>query len=88
MQARPVRSFRLLAGAALALTTIAASPSFAEVVCATLIPGGSVAGATWNLAGSPYCVTGNLVVSLLTIQPGVRVYVDGVTCSQWAVASH
>lgn len=52
-------------------------PSAAAPTCRTTIPGGVVAGATWTLAGSPYCVTGDLGVSLLTIKPGVKVLVDG-----------
>ncbi len=45
--------------------------------CTTTVPAGSVASTTWTLAGSPYCVQGNLGVSLLTIEPGVEVLVDG-----------
>ena len=45
--------------------------------CGTIVPGGTVVNTTWTKAGSPYCVTGNLQVSLLTIDPGVCVLVDG-----------
>ncbi len=36
-----------------------------------------MAGQTWTAAGSPYCVTGDLFISNLTIEPGVTVLVDG-----------
>ena len=45
--------------------------------CTTTVPGGLVASATWTIVGSPYCVTGDIQVSLLTIEPGVEVLVDG-----------
>lgn len=46
-------------------------------VCNTILPEGLVADATWTAANSPYCVTGDLRVSLLTIEAGVEVLVDG-----------
>lgn len=49
----------------------------ASQTCTTTIPGGVVVGETWTTAGSPYCVTGDITVSLLTIEPGVQVLVDG-----------
>ena len=48
-----------------------------DLSCTTTIPGGLVAGETWTIAGSPYCVMGDIQVSLLTIEPGVEVLVDG-----------
>ncbi len=38
---------------------------------------GTIVDETWTLSGSPYCVTGDLQVSLLTIEEGVEVLVDG-----------
>ena len=41
---------------------------------ATNIPAGNVGAATWNLAGSPYLIAGNITVtSTLNIQAGVEV---------------
>jgi hypothetical protein len=37
---------------------------------------GIVAGETWTLEGSPYQITGNLLVASLTIEPGVEVVCD------------
>jgi len=45
--------------------------------CTTTVPAGNVVAQTWTAAGSPYCVTGDIAVSLLTIEPGVEVLVDG-----------
>ncbi len=45
--------------------------------CGTIVPAGTVVNTTWTKAGSPYCIEGNLQVSLLTIEPGVCVLVDG-----------
>jgi hypothetical protein len=45
--------------------------------CGTTVPPGTIVNATWTPAGSPYCVAGDIQVSLLTIQPGVCVLVDG-----------
>ena len=39
--------------------------------------GGTIAGQTWELVGSPYRVTNDVFVSLLTIKPGVTVLFDG-----------
>jgi uncharacterized protein (TIGR03437 family) len=44
--------------------------------CVTNVPAGTVSG-TWTRAGSPYCITGNVQVGSLTIQPGVRVEFQG-----------
>lgn len=46
-------------------------------VCTTTVPPGSIFNTTWTASNSPYCVTGELSVSLLTIEPGVTVLVDG-----------
>ncbi len=48
-----------------------------DVSCTTTVDSGLVAGQTWTVDGSPYCVTGDIQVSLLTIEPGVEVLVDG-----------
>ncbi len=45
--------------------------------CTTTVPGGPVAATNWTLAGSPYCIEGDVRVSLLTIDPGVEIFVDG-----------
>lgn len=50
-----------------------ASPGLAQ--CGTLIAG--PVGGTWTLDGSPYCVVGDVQISGLNIEPGVRVEVDG-----------
>ncbi len=45
----------------------------------TSVPGGNVSG-TWTLAGSPYLISGNILLpndSTLTIQPGVTVNFQG-----------
>ena len=34
---------------------------------------GTITGETWTLAGSPYCVDGDILVESLTIEPGVRI---------------
>ncbi len=44
--------------------------------CGTLVPPGNVSG-TWTLAGSPYCVMGDISAAGLIIEPGVHVLVDG-----------
>ena len=45
--------------------------------CGTVVPAGSVVGAHWTLAGSPYCVTGDIDLIGVVIDPGVEVLVDG-----------
>ncbi len=45
--------------------------------CGTIVPAGSVVGAHWTLAGSPYCVTGDIDLIGVVIDPGVEVWVDG-----------
>ncbi len=76
MLSKSTRRFSFSLAAAVALG-IFSSLGFAQVVCTTTVPGGSLGGAAWTLAGSPYCVEGDISVSLLTIDPGVEVYVDG-----------
>lgn len=49
----------------------------AQPACQTSVPGGVVVSQIWTSAGSPYCVTGDITVSLLTVEPGVDVLVDG-----------
>ena len=58
---------------------LAAAPSAAAGgTCGTAVPAGLVApGSTWTTLGSPYCIEGDIQVSLLTILPGVTVLVDG-----------
>jgi len=48
-----------------------ASTSFAQ--CNTYVPPGTIDGETWTLAGSPYCINGNLTIVDLVIEPGVIV---------------
>jgi hypothetical protein len=43
----------------------------------TTIPGGTINGATWTDAGSPYHVQGDLEIVNLTIEPGVEILFDG-----------
>jgi len=50
---------------------------FAIINCTTIVDLGLVDGEIWTVDGSPYCVTGDIRVSLLTIEPGVEVLVDG-----------
>ncbi len=64
-------------GVVLGLIATASSPSQAKAVCTTFVAAGAVSGATWDLAGSPYCVEGDITVSDLIVDPGVKVYVDG-----------
>ena len=62
-----------------ALALCAGGTSWAQpcgTTCTTTIPGGPVSG-TWDAAGSPYCVEGDITIGDLTIQPGVCVLVDG-----------
>ncbi|MEY3444133.1 MAG: hypothetical protein RLZZ519_2414 [Bacteroidota bacterium] len=50
------------------------------VFAQTMVSGGIYNDVTWSLAGSPYIVTGNVVVfpgKTLTIEPGVEVRVQG-----------
>jgi len=48
----------------------------AALIAQTTVSGGIYNNTTWNLAGSPYLVTGSIVVfpnRTLTIEPGVEV---------------
>ena len=45
--------------------------------CTTIIPGGTEVYDTWTPAGSPYCITGDVQVSMLTIEPDVIVEFAG-----------
>lgn len=45
--------------------------------CGTVVPPGPVVDSAWTLAGSPYCITGDVEVGPLTIEAGVEVRVDG-----------
>ncbi len=83
------RCSELLAAAVLALLATVAradtpTPSItstptatATPACNTVVPAGLVVSQTWTNSGSPYCVEGDIQVSLLTIEPGVQVLVDG-----------
>ncbi|MBI4682961.1 MAG: hypothetical protein HY757_07665 [Nitrospirae bacterium] len=53
------------------------SGTVSGATCTTTVPAGTVVGQTWTVNNSPYCVTGDIQVSLLTIEPGVEVLVDG-----------
>jgi PKD repeat protein len=60
----------LILSLALAVPALAA-----PLTAATTVPGGNVSG-TWDMAGSPYLVNGNITVpagGTLTIEPGVQV---------------
>src|SRR5579862_3032529 len=70
-------SSRSLAGVVLLTLLVELGAVSAEAICTTTIPAGLVADQTWTPAGSPYCVEGDIQVSLLTIEPGVQVLVDG-----------
>ncbi len=61
------------------LTVFLACSAFFAVKAQTNVSGGIYANTTWTLAGSPYTVTGNVVVFpgfTLTIEPGVMVKFD------------
>ena len=68
---------RCMLASLIAAAVFGASPASGQAPCVTTVPGGVVAAQTWRATGSPYCVTGDIQVSLLTIQPGVQVLVDG-----------
>ena len=75
MRTPPTRVARTVVAALALLATAAAATaqySFCGPCVTTVLPG-PVVGQTWTPAGSPYCVTGNIVVAGLTIQPGVVV---------------
>lgn len=55
------------------LTCLIFSPALAD----TTFVSGTIVSQTWTPAGSPYCLTGNILVATLTIQPGVRVVALG-----------
>ncbi len=53
---------------------------FTALFAQTNVSGGIYNNVTWTLSGSPYIVTGNIVVfpgKTLTIEPGVEVRVQG-----------
>ena len=78
LQLRPVLWAALLSFVVPCRSAAAQScPAPCGTTCGTIVPGGTVVNTTWTKAGSPYCVAGNLQVSLLTIEPGVCVLVDG-----------
>jgi predicted outer membrane repeat protein len=62
------------AASAVALLLLPYRSAIADIACTTSVAGGPVAGVSWTLTGSPYCVTGDVLASLLTIDPGVEVY--------------
>ncbi len=45
--------------------------------CGTKVAGGAIEDQVWTAESSPYCITGDLIVGLLTIQPGVTVLFEG-----------
>jgi predicted outer membrane repeat protein len=57
------------------IVTDAAPPT--PVVCNTTVQGGTMSATNWTLAGSPYCVESGVRVSLLTIEAGVQIFMDG-----------
>ncbi len=52
-------------------------PSPDPPCCETVVLGGPVVNETWTKANSPYCIQGDITVSLLTIEPGVCVKING-----------
>ena len=75
------RCSRIVFGLLLAAAGLGGLPAAAtlspQIVCGTTVPPGLVGPAHWTLAGSPYCVTGDILVTQLVIDPGVQVLVDG-----------
>src|SRR5690349_5263516 len=67
----------MLVASLIAVALVGPSVSSGQTPCVTTVPGGLVAGQTWRAAGSPYCVEGDIQTTLLTIEPGVQVLVDG-----------
>ena len=49
--------------------------------CGTHVSG-TIVDETWSEAGSPYCVTGDILVASLTIEPGVTVKVSQQSYTQ------
>jgi hypothetical protein len=43
----------------------------------TTFVSGTIVSATWNTSASPYCVTGDILIAGLTIEPGVKVIIRG-----------
>jgi hypothetical protein len=70
--AHQIRCIILLTLVSLCLPQLA----LADDDCGTIVPGGNVGPVTWSKAGSPYCITGDISVTGLTIEPGVIVRVD------------
>lgn len=68
-----MKKLKLLVAVATLLFTTLTSSVFAD----TTFVAGNILNQTWTLSGSPYCVTDNIFVSLLTIEPGVRVLFQG-----------
>jgi hypothetical protein len=70
-----------------ALLIVTALLASAPAAAQTTVPGGTIStDTTWDLAGSPYVITGNLTiegtdgadgVTTLTVQPGVEVRMRG-----------
>jgi len=66
---------RLLAVGSLLLLSLPPWVS-AQAACTSIVPPGPVLG-TWFVSGSPYCITGDVQITSLTIEPGVEVLIDG-----------
>jgi len=67
----------ILAAPAVARAPFAPGPEPAASNCTTVIPGGLVNNQYWPLTGSPYCIAGDIQINHLTIEAGVKVFVDG-----------
>lgn len=62
----------------LALGIASSTPARTQSSCGTVVPPGPVLDTVWTLAGSPYCVTGDIEIGPLTIEAGVEVRIDGL----------
>lgn len=75
----PFRHVRCALAVALIVSLFATDATRAQSpcgdTCGTLV--GPNASGTWNVDGSPYCITTDVNVGSLTIEPGVCVLVDG-----------
>lgn len=74
---RSICSHAFLGLAVLGVLAPQASPSAScGTTCTTTKSPGAYFNETWTIAGSPYCITGNVTLANVTIDPGVCVIVD------------